>query len=271
MENSHSIKELHATFLDMIKVFHSYCVENGLTYYMVGGTLLGAARENGFIPWDDDVDFAMPRPDYERFIKICKKFRIESIDKSHKFLYPYAKVFPLVDTIMYIKDDKWNIDGTVFLSFDLYPLDGVGSDESLAKMHASKVQQIRRLCYLNMTEDKSPCIFKRFFVQLLRTLPSHLLMKYQCRLMKKYKYNESSYVTRWRMPILSDNIVPRDTFEPAVLLPFEDIKLFAPHRFDWYLRKVYGEYLNPVRENIGLRHDTKANYLSTNLSNYIKK
>ncbi|MCM1372251.1 MAG: LicD family protein [Bacteroides sp.] len=271
MENRITIKDLHALFLDMIKKFHSYCVENGLTYYMVGGTLLGAVRNHGFIPWDDDVDFAMPRPDYEKFIDKCSIFRIEHSGRSNAFLFPYAKVFPIGGSILKIKDDEWNINGSVFLTFDLYPIDGVGTNELTAMKHASLVQKIRKLCYLNMSKDRSRNFFKRTFVGCVRIIPSHWFLKLQSRLMSRYDYHESGFITRWRMPSLPDNVVPKETFEPAVLLSFEDTQLYAPAKYDWYLRKVYGDYLHPVRENEGLRHDSQANEISNLLTEYLNE
>lgn len=64
-----TLKEIQNVSLDILKDLHKFCVENNINYTLCGGTLLGAIRHNGFIPWDDDVDVAMPRPDYERFIK----------------------------------------------------------------------------------------------------------------------------------------------------------------------------------------------------------
>ena len=69
-EDNSELRKLQLTILDLIKMFAEICEKHHLRYFMVGGTMLGAARHQGFIPWDDDVDMGMPRPDYEKFIKI---------------------------------------------------------------------------------------------------------------------------------------------------------------------------------------------------------
>ena len=65
---NHKLSELQIMMLDMMKWFHSFCQEKGIRYYVVGGTMLGAARHQGFIPWDDDIDVGIPRDDYERLL-----------------------------------------------------------------------------------------------------------------------------------------------------------------------------------------------------------
>ena len=70
----HCLNDLQNKLLDMFKWFHAFCVENELRYFALGGTMLGAARHQGFIPWDDDIDVGMPRKDYERFIALSGVF-----------------------------------------------------------------------------------------------------------------------------------------------------------------------------------------------------
>ena len=65
----------------LMKWFHNFCCENNLTYYMLGGTMLGSIRHSGFIPWDDDADFGMPRPDYERFIELTLQMNFKEEDQ----------------------------------------------------------------------------------------------------------------------------------------------------------------------------------------------
>ena len=86
------LRQMQLMLTDMLKVFHDFCLEHSLRYYAVGGTALGVARHQGFIPWDDDLDVGMPRPDYERFVElfnkenINKRYLLES-DKSDDPLY----------------------------------------------------------------------------------------------------------------------------------------------------------------------------------------
>ena len=80
--------------LEILLDFSKYCDENKLQYYLIGGTLLGAARHKGFIPWDDDIDIGMPRPDYERFIKLqqqCRTMNVHCVENENSGL-PFAKI-----------------------------------------------------------------------------------------------------------------------------------------------------------------------------------
>ena len=91
------MNEMQSKLLDMMKWFHGYCEENGLRYYALGGTALGAVRHGGFIPWDDDLDVGMPRADYDRMISLCEngtgntRYRIEAPGQIRVFIYQFCK------------------------------------------------------------------------------------------------------------------------------------------------------------------------------------
>ena len=122
-----SAEYLHSRLLSMAKVFHAFCVENGLQYYMLGGTMLGAVRHKGFIPWDDDMDFGMPRKDYDRFLKLAEEklpapFEVTCYKNVAKTPIHYAKQ---IDGSATLVEDSYH-DFVEGLYIDIFPLDATG-------------------------------------------------------------------------------------------------------------------------------------------------
>ena len=258
-DDKYTIRQLQELFLSMLEYFHDYCIENNFQYYIVGGTLLGAAREGGFISWDDDVDIAMPRPDYERFIQTYNgEYRIAHYSTSKDYIFPYMKLFHPSLTSVKVVDDKFGFNDNVFVKFDVYPIDGVGNDYLKARKYAGRIQKIRHFAYLNTTIDTSSSFIKKIILGLIRCVPSYWLIRYQDKKMKKFQYSDSQYITRWRMPSLPDNVVHKNVFEDSVLLDFEGLRLCAPKNYDEYLRRVYGDYMTPQKDNACLRHGVQA-------------
>ena len=100
------INELKRIEINILDYVADFCNKNGITYYLDGGTLLGAIRHKGFIPWDDDIDIAMPRKDYDRFVHMClddSRYKILSYETDEKYIYSFAKV---VDS--YTKLKEWD-------------------------------------------------------------------------------------------------------------------------------------------------------------------
>lgn len=254
MEKKYTLKEMHEVFLSMMEEFHDFCVSHNLTYYMVGGTLLGAIREKGFIPWDDDVDFAMPREDYEKFLQIYDgTMQLESYHRDKSFSYPYIKLAHRTMPTIFISDSDFEAEGKVSLNFDIYPIDGVGNTMKQAMKVVKKVNFWKRIYYLNVSKDFSKNPLKAFGVKIIRKVPCKKLVTKIDRAMQKYSYNSSAYVTRWRMP-MEKNVVEKVVFGTPVLVCFENMKLYAPNRSEYYLQKVYGDYMKSNREDKNLRH-----------------
>ena len=258
MEKVITIRQLQEIYLVMLSEFHEFCVANNLTYYMVDGTLLGAVREQGFIPWDDDVDIAMPRADYERFIKSnYDKIILCPPGKDKQCCFPYTKLFHAKVPVVYVEDEEFGMQGEVMVQFDIYPVDGLGNDYRKAQKYAKKISWYKYLLYLNQSNDRSKNILKNVVLEALRWLPGARIAKHIDLMMRKYRKKESLFLTGWREGAKNGNVVAAEVFGNPALLPFDRLHLYAPQDYDTYLTNIYGDYKKPRRDNIGLRHDIK--------------
>ena len=127
--------EIHTYLLDILKAIDAFCTQNGIRYSMAYGTLIGAARHKGFIPWDDDIDLLMPRPDFERFISTFGKeedaryrciYRVNTPQEYYKHIF--AKVH---DSWTELKQDKYRFG----LYVDIFPVDGKPDDVQFVSLY----------------------------------------------------------------------------------------------------------------------------------------
>ena len=127
-------EELKRIQLDLLQKTADFCEQNGLRYFLCGGTLIGAVRHKGYIPWDDDIDIAMPRPDYDRFINTFNKqenyYQVVSRENNHAYSYAFAKVYDN-RTIL----QELHYKGSTFgVYIDILPADGVKDASQIRKI-----------------------------------------------------------------------------------------------------------------------------------------
>jgi lipopolysaccharide cholinephosphotransferase len=239
----------------MLSEFHDFCVENDLTYYMVGGTLLGAVREKGFIPWDDDVDLAMPREDYTRFLRTYQgSMLVEAPGSNQERCFPYTKLFYKDIPLVRVIDDTFSMRGNVMVQFDLYPIDGLGADYKRAQRMVKRIGRYKYLLYLNQSGGLSKNMLKNVALAVIRKLPGAYLAKCVDRAMRRCGKKKNAFVTRWREGTRNGNVVAAEVFGKPVLLPFDRLHLYAPQNYHTYLTDTYGDYQIPRKLNENLRH-----------------
>lgn len=272
MSEALTMNEFHVLLFDMLTEFHEFCEKNDLKYYMIGGTLLGAVRFENFIPWDDDVDLAMPREDYERLAQIYEgSLSLHTYKNDRDHMFPYTKLFSKKSPLVRVKDEKFNIDGQCFAQIDLYPIDGLGDDREKAIAQLAAVKKQKRLLFLNLTTEKSKNPIKRVLLFFIRRMSPRRIIRRIDKKMQKHTVKASRYLTRWREGGVSPNAVPREVFGDPILIPFADKHFCAPADAHTYLTLVYGDYTVDKRCDEGLRHATTRNNIAEKMAEDLTK
>lgn len=258
-----SLTQLQKRLLEMFSWFHNFCIDNKIKYYALGGTMLGAIRHKGFIPWDDDIDVGIPRNDYEKLRKISSnvnnnKFKFEfptTIDE--KFATPYAKLYDITTTL--IENYKKPLKRGIFI--DIFPLDGTGNDEKESKKNFKKIKRgynffMTRVAAIN----KNRSFLKNSAIIVSRIIPNCFLSNRKLRIridnFSKIDFDNSYYggnvFGNWGykeiMPI-SIMGTPKEYF-------FENIKIYGVENYDEYLTRLYGNWKKlPPKEKQISHHD----------------
>lgn len=271
IRNEISIKETQRISLELLNVVANVCEEQHLRYALIYGTLIGAVRHQGYIPWDDDIDIMMPRPDYEKLLQYLKK---------HIGEYPHIQIFNPDECADYpymitrISDNRYVIDVDnekpygmgVFI--DVYPYDGLGNSKKEALKFGLKGDRLSSLCY-QATRRRFAIETTTSNVRKILKYPVYLYAKlrgkevFQRKLDKLAgikEYDESNYVgcVVW-LSWGEKDIFPRKWFEETILVKFDKYKFRIPKEYDALLRYEYGDYMKlpPEKERVG-HHNYKV-------------
>ena len=245
------VKTIQRLLCILLKKFHDICEENNLNYVIFGGTLLGAVRHKGFIPWDDDIDVAMPREDYDRFIDYVKSqdlndFLVRCFPDDN-YVYPFAK-FCLKNTLLF--EDLDERFSKTYLYIDVFPIDGYPDSDS-EKSHfrrLSKYKKYRCDCVgeLKISEKwwKSPIYIIRFIKKYILNLFGYkFFIKKTIEEQKKYSYNDSTFVSMQGSGWNEKGKLSKKILENRVLYSFDNLFVYGIKEYDQHLKKLYGDYM----------------------------
>ena len=255
---NHNLKIVQSEILNILEIFDEKCKENNLKYYIFYGTLLGAVRHKGFIPWDDDIDITMPREDYEKFISLYRDefFRGYYLDGYNCSRYEsYSPVFRINSKNVLLRRDKGNKEHWIGAFISIFPMDGLPIDVKERNKHIRKLMIIyallraSRSSLFGLGNVKNRSIKEKIVIILNKIIkigkfipPARLAEKYN-RLASQYNIENSKFVY-----ICYDgqsSIFPRSLFDDTVDIEFEHNKYHAPAGYDELLTLYYGDYMTP--------------------------
>lgn len=266
--------ELQSHLLSMMKQLHKVCIENGIKYYILGGTALGAFRHQGFIPWDDDLDIGMLRSDYEKFCKLPACAFPENLELR---FYRTVKDSPfhfikLVDnTTTLIEKEYLNYVEGVYI--DIFPLDGAKNYNQLREKIRCNIIWFNKVMifYHCMTETRKNFL-KRILIYIAKkeSLPKmHNLMNIR---LQKYSCESSEYIANFYGAWREKEIHLKEDLGEPTLYEFEDTKFFGPEKIDKYLTQLYGDYMTlPPKERQVFKHNYYYVNLKESYNNFLKK
>lgn len=245
----------------ILQTVDSFCNRNQITYFLSSGTLLGAVRHGGYIPWDDDIDIAMPRPDYEKFIRIFNEDNYNVVDSMHDDNFPYH-LAKIIDKRTFLKEKRHKYDD-LGIHIDLFPLDGVPANLRQWKWHLFKINKYRYLREIKclVVSDVSNG-GKRICFYLAKAslffLSKKFLAKRIYKLLTQYSWEDAMFVaslasTTEKIPCRKDN------FKETTFAMFEGRKFKIPAGFDCWLRLIFGDYMQlPPLEKRVISHNVEA-------------
>ena len=258
---------IHQVDLNIVKEFVQICEKHGLVYYMLGGTMLGAVRHKGFIPWDDDIDLGMPRDDYERFLEVAdedlpEQYKIVNYKTDPNYQYYITRILDL-DTI--VEEERIGNDKRFTnASIDIFPIDGSPNNKVLRHLYYFRVlfhRALMSLCYKDSIDRKRPRKKgERVFLWIMERLPvERMTTPYKQKekidkLLKKQKVEGSKYIGNIMGAYRTREIVPKEFYGKGKMYPFEDMELRGMELADEYLTYTYGDYMQLPPENMRKTH-----------------
>ena len=228
------LRPLWNVLVDLYSDFAGFCAKHSLRHYAAFGTALGAIRHHGFIPWDDDFDVYMPRPDYEVFCHLLyehedQPFVLRNLHNDYNYGLVFSKIFcrDKRKVIEIQKQVKYEVKpDSVFI--DVFPLDGLPQGNFEFKVWIIERAIRRRMIML------SPA----------KTLRHHMLLSLE-QWGRKWDYDHSKYVQCYHENLckIKDRKYTREMFGEARWVPFENVQIAVPEEVDSYLRAEFGDYM----------------------------
>ena len=246
-----TLKDIQNISLSILDNVHSFCVENSIKYSIAYGTLLGAVRHKGFIPWDDDIDIIMPRNDYDRFCKIYQdsdEFKLYDFSRKNS-LIPYGRVCDVKVTRV-ISETAWTKEDTG-VWIDIFPVDGVEENMDKFKAQIDEASRLWKGSWFKRGAlndiSSSHSVLENVKTIIKRLVYGDSIYEHvtkQIELCKRIPFDDSKYWGNLSFLIYGTKERHQSSeFESLLLISFEGRKYNALSGYDEYLKEYYNDYM----------------------------
>lgn len=250
-----NIEMLHEADLEIVKEVVAICEKYRFRYYMLGGTMLGAIRHKGFIPWDDDIDLGLPRKDYEQFLKIAPEelsshLKIVNFKTDQAYHYYITRI---LDTNSVVMEERFESEGKYTnLSIDIFPLDGTPNNSFLRWIYNFRLMAHRAMASLHFKDvivTKNRNWKEAILLWFMLKLPTEKMFNHhnqldKCdKLLKKYDMSTSLFTGNMMGAYKTRELVPTSWYGESSFYEFEGMKLRGFREYDKYLTHLYGNYM----------------------------
>lgn len=251
MKSEEYLEKLHLVLVEILDYVVDVCEKNNLTYFIAYGTTLGAYRHSGFIPWDDDIDIAMPRKDYEKLLELldnseCEKYSIQNEMNEPNYFLQFAKVRK--NGTVFIEEYADNIYKNTGIYIDVFPLDYLDNKDSLVfKMKYKFIKYLKHILKFKSCRNlfKSNESKFKYIIDLIISIPAYLLSnKKMLKFIKKLSTSNGLENSKYFVQFDSSTrgaILERSIYLPSKKINFVNKSYFAPGNTEEYLKMHYGE------------------------------
>ena len=267
-----TLRDLQQESLKILKDIHQFCIDNEIKYTLQGGTLLGAVRHKGFIPWDDDIDITMPRPDYERFIKTYHSqsgytvFSRELEQYKSSVYIAYARVCDMKHTFVDDTLSFWT-DHETGIWVDVFPLDGADATKEETRKRIIKLKKAwktgvrKRVARRPFSKVKGMGKKGRLFIKkAISAGTSFSAIDKHIQLCQEIPFSQTGFYSNFAF--LSYGIRERhrtEVLDKTILTPFEDAQFYIMSGYDEALKEKYGNYMKlpPLEKQVRAHSSNK--------------
>lgn len=263
------LRKLQLLEINLLLRFQKICEANNLTYYFTGGGLIGALRHGGFIPWDDDMDIVMPRDDYDKFVRICKK----GMEDGYGLIHYETDIDPhwhtvyskFVDTQSVLERPLAYQTFKEYVWIDILPVDGMPNNKMKRWLHMKHILLLRYWLVLTDIEHlaalKKRPFYETWILSFFNIIPIFKIFNTSKvtniveKCMRKYKIQDSEYCCNLIGKYRSKEIQPKNRWgQPATLL-FEGVRVKVPELYHEFQTHMYGNYMTMPPENERIAHE----------------